>query len=73
MAHSTLPSLAHSEFPQVFTEAIDFMVARISAHPQLGDCDYETPEFVCRNRATVHNLATEQEFCAQHFAKVSRG
>lgn len=71
MAHSTLPSLTHSEFPQVFTQAIDQMVARMSARPQLGQCDYCDEYCDCRQAATVHHLASEQEFCAQHFAKVA--
>jgi hypothetical protein len=38
MSHSTLPVLSHSQFPQVFTHAIDHLVTR-----QLGP---ELPETV---------------------------
>jgi hypothetical protein len=81
VAHSTLPSLSHPQFPQIFSSAIDHLVARIAVKPQLGTCCYETPESrrgacdatPCRSLATVHHLATEQEFCARHFAEVNRG
>ena len=73
MAHSTLPSLTHSEFPQVFTQAIDDLVDRLAARPQLGQCWYEDEYCDCRAQAVVHNLATEQEFCLRHFLAVNRG
>jgi hypothetical protein len=73
MAHSTLPSLTHSEFPQVFTQAIDQLVSSISI------CCYESPEssygacdggIPCRERATVVDVSTELEYCARHARKV---
>jgi hypothetical protein len=81
VAHSTLSVLAHSQFPQVFESAIDQMVTRISAKPQLGICCYETPESrwgacdgePCRSLAVVHDLGTDLEFCVRHFFEVNRG
>jgi hypothetical protein len=37
MAHSTLPVLTHSHFPQVFTQAIDQMVAQVAAIPPVPE------------------------------------
>ena len=72
MASRTLPSLTHSQFPQVFSSAIDSMVARIAAMPQLHACDYEDAFCDCRERAVVHDLATDFEYCVRHFVAVNR-
>lgn len=72
MAQSTLPSLTRSNFPQVFSNAIDQMVARIAAHPQLGQCWFEDEHCDCRQPAVVHDLATEREFCARHFSMITK-
>lgn len=89
MAAHNLPVPAPSDFPQVFTEAlaqnfarsINQIVDRILAKPFLGMCDYESPEsswgtgdgISCNQTATVHDLASDLEFCAKHFRVVSRG
>ena len=73
MAHSTLPSLTHSQFPQVLSSAIDQMVAAIAAKPTLGQCCFEDEHCDCRDRATVHDLATDFEYCVRHFLAVNRG
>jgi len=73
MAARTLPSLTHSQFPQVFSEAIDQMVARIAAMPQLGSCDFDTEFDDCHAPAVVHDLGRDQEFCMRHFLAVNRG
>jgi hypothetical protein len=47
-------------------------VERIADQAQLSLCDYESPEssygaadgVACNQKATVHHLAAEQEFCA---------
>jgi hypothetical protein len=78
MAHSTLPVFSHPHFPQVFNRTIDQAVRRLLARPQLGVCCYESPETLpgacdgqpCYRAAIVHDLATDQEFCARHFAAV---
>ena len=45
---------------------MDLAVARISAKPQLSTCDFEDEYCDCRQLATVHDLATDREFCARH-------
>jgi hypothetical protein len=52
------------------------------ANADLHICSYESPEssigacdggrFSCSAKATIHDLETEQDFCAKHFAQVSR-
>ncbi len=70
MAHSTLPVLSASDFPQVLSASIDRFIDQIVAKPQLGLCDFEDEHCDCRQPATVHVLQTDQEFCARHFAVV---
>jgi hypothetical protein len=73
MAHSTLPVLAHPDFPRVFSRAIDQMVTRAFVQPELHSCDYEDAFCDCREAAVVHDLATEFEYCVRHFLAVNRG
>ena len=79
--HHTALSLPN--FPQVFTQLMDREVTRVSqlvTQAHLGCCDYETPEshwgacdgIPCIEKATVHHLASEREFCLDHFRKVTR-
>lgn len=72
MASNNLPSLTHPDFPQVFSPAIDQMVTRIAAQPQLHACDYEDAFCDCRDAAVVHDLATDFEYCVYHFLAVNR-
>jgi hypothetical protein len=56
MAHSTLPSLTHPSFPQVFEAATAQLVSRLvptfpqlsdvldAAEARLGECDWNDPE-----------------------------
>jgi len=63
-------------FPQVFEDAIDFEIRRVDrilAQSQLGQCNFSDEHCDCRAQATVHHLASEQEFCARHFQAVTRG
>lgn len=73
MAHSTLPVLSASTFPQVLKSAIDQLVARIAARPELGSCDFTTEYDDCHAAAVVHDLGRDQEFCVRHFLAVNRG
>lgn len=76
MADSTVAVLSSPDFPQVLAEVIDrtlALVLRAEAHVHLTTCFYESAYGECRERATVHHLASEQEFCLRHFGKVSRG
>lgn len=88
MAQHTLAALATQEFPQIFAAAMDRQVALFDrvltiamAKQNLTTCHYETPEsrpgacdggVPCRSLATVHELASEMEFCAAHFAAGER-
>jgi len=65
MAAPTLSVLAHPEFPQVFPAAIDQLVTRV-----LTTCFWSDEHCDCHERATVHDLKSEQEFCLRHFRKV---
>ena len=79
MAHSTLAR------PEVeLSQVLNSFVQRILDKPQLGLCCFETvissgetreadQSFFCYSAATVHDLASDQEYCARHFAEVSRG
>jgi hypothetical protein len=72
MAAETLPVLSHPSFPQVFTAAMDWETSRILAAIRLHCCDFEDEYCDCRDLATVHHLASEQDFCLRHFEAVSR-
>jgi hypothetical protein len=77
MAHSTLAR------PSDLSPVLSLFIERILAKPQLGACCFETviphgstgeedEVFPCTSSATVHDLATDQEYCAGHFAEVNR-
>ncbi len=79
MAHSTLAR------PEADLSAVlNSFISRIVSKPQLGLCCHEdvifhgsTGEeievFSCTRAATVHDLVSDEEYCAAHFAEVSRG
>lgn len=75
MAQNTLPVLSRSHFPQVFEDAVSFEVRRVSriVTARLGQCWFSDEHCDCRELATVHHLASEQEFCERHFQAVTRG
>jgi hypothetical protein len=85
MSAKTLPVLTHPAFPQVFAQALSAEVNRVAfpAPPQiqLSTCCYESPESrwgacdgqVCLQPATVHDVATEQDFCFRHWKEARRG
>ncbi|HZW05371.1 MAG TPA: hypothetical protein VFF58_00555 [Candidatus Nitrosotalea sp.] len=79
MAHSTLAVLSSPDFPQAFAAALDRelaqierLVLRAEARVHLTRCFWEDQHCDCRELATVHHLASEQEFCLRHFQEVSR-
>ena len=52
-----------------FAESIfDHLTAKFT-HPVLFMCDYADEDFDCRDKATVHLLATEEDLCQRHFEK----
>lgn len=84
MAHSTLAALSSPDFPQGLALAIDRRVTRVlqvADEAQLSCCSYESGEsrmgacdsLPCIQKATVHHLELEQQFCPEHFREVSRG
>ncbi|MGH9505257.1 MAG: hypothetical protein ACRD20_20580 [Terriglobales bacterium] len=73
MSSHTLPVLAHPEFPHVFQSAIDRYVERISLAQDLGTCWFEDEHCDCHQLATVHLLGSDFNYCARHFAEVTRG
>jgi hypothetical protein len=84
MSVSTLPVLTHPQFPQVLTRALNQEVTRVTSHPALSLCCHETvvedggtgefnQAFPCVQPATIHDLATEQDYCFEHFRAVRRG
>ena len=75
MAAQHLTVFTHPAFPQVFEDAISYEVRRVSriVDHALGVCDFADEHCDCRAKATVHHLASEQEFCLRHFQEVNRG
>jgi hypothetical protein len=76
MAAQHLTALASPEFPQVLDvcfSRLQDQVARVMAQSYLSECDFEDEYGDCRQRATVHHLESEKEYCADHFRKVTRG
>jgi len=75
MAAQHLTVLSSRSFPQVFESAIEFEIRRVSrvvAEAQLGQCWYEDQYGDCREKATVHHLQSELEFCAHHFNSIDK-
>ena len=68
MAHSTLPSLSHPQFPQVLHQ-----LETLAAKPRLGLCDFSDEYCDCHEAAVVHDLSTDFEYCVRHFLAVTRG
>ena len=84
MAHSILSVVSSPDFPQLLRSAIDRAVTRTLeriAESNLSCCSYESPEsrvgacdgLPCVQKATVHHLQAEQEYCLRHFEEVRRG
>ena len=76
MAVTHLTALSSPEFPQVFDASLNQLfqrVDRILAASYLSTCAFEDQFGDCREVATVHHLASEHEFCADHFKVISRG
>jgi len=75
MAAQHLTALASPEFPQVFDRCLSDLfdrVERVMAQSYLSECDFEDEYGDCRQRATVHHLESEKEYCADHFRKVTK-
>ena len=79
MAAQHLTALSSPEFPQVLNDTVeriidvvDHVLAANSLNYLLGPCDFEDQYSDCRDRATVHHLASEHEFCERHFVVVNR-
>jgi|HubBroStandDraft_2_1064218.scaffolds.fasta_scaffold220214_1 hypothetical protein len=77
MAAQHLTALASPEFPQVLNDSVeriidvvDHVLAANSLNYLLGPCDFEDQYGDCRQRATVHHLESEKEYCCDHFRKV---
>jgi hypothetical protein len=85
MAHSTLPVFSPSTFAQLIPSIVGREIARVDrilAEAELSTCDYVEPEsvygacdggFSCTEKATVHHLETDLEYCAGHFQEVDLG
>jgi hypothetical protein len=68
-----LTVLSSPEFPQLF----DYEVRRVARIMQqtyeqifLRRCDWQDEYCDCKEQGTVHDLKSEQEFCARHFRLV---
>jgi hypothetical protein len=73
MSAQHLNALSSPSFPQTFESVIEFhirRVSRIAELAQLGQCDFEDEHCDCREKATIHHLASEREFCERHFRRV---
>jgi len=83
MAAQNLTTLTRSEFPQVLAQALNQEVTRVNrvVEAHLSICCYVSAEsrwracdaVECRQIATIHDIATEQEYCAAHYRDVQRG
>ena len=80
MAHPTLAVLSLLEFSQLLGDRALAWTDQILARAELFPCRYESPEssygacdgVPCGAKATVLDLASEQEYCLAHFREVSR-
>ncbi len=67
MAAPTLSVLSRPEFPQAFQAATSRFV-----HQVLGECAFEDEHCDGRERAVVHHLPTDFDYCLRHFQLVER-
>ena len=81
MAYPTLAVLPLPESPQVLGNRALARINQILARAELSPCCYESPEssygacdggLPCYELATIHHLASELEYCEQHFDEVCR-
>lgn len=79
MSGSNLTALSPATFPQHSSQhsgqeisSLMALVNRAFAQAELSTCDFEDEHCDCFERATVHDLASEKEFCERHFALVNR-
>lgn len=77
MAAHNLSVLSTPEFPQTFEDAVHYEIRRVAGivranYEQPYLCRYDWPGEWCdrEDKATVHDLKSEQEFCAWHFRVV---
>lgn len=68
MAVATLPVLSHPQFPQAFVSATRNFMQQV-----LGECAFSDEHCDCRERAVVHHLGTDFDYCLRHFKAVTRG
>jgi hypothetical protein len=84
MAHSTLAALPTPNFHSAFERLTEIhlrCVDKLLAQQHLSPCDYEYAEsskyacdgVACVETATVSQIDSGREFCAEHFLEVSRG
>ena len=85
MAAQNLPSFPLAGFAQLIPALIERQITQVNlilAQSDLGLCDWESPEssygacdggYSCHEKATVHHLASEHEYCLSHFREVNRG
>jgi hypothetical protein len=80
VAHTNVPQLPRSGFPQVKIQLCPLMAEMVDQAFSLSTCSYTTPEtswgacdggFPCGDPAT--SLIDGQAFCAAHARTVSRG
>jgi hypothetical protein len=81
VAHPTLTVLSLPECSQVLGDRALARSDQILARAKLSPCCHEYPEssygasdggFPCYELATVHHLASELEYCEEHFEEVCR-
>lgn len=71
MASPTLPA---SPTPQEVNASILLTAWRIGEQlpPRFGSCDFEDEHSNCKQKAVVHQLGTDHEYCLAHFQEVER-
>jgi len=72
MAAQNLPSFPLAGFAQLVPALIDHEIKRVNQ--LLGSCDWEDEwsPYTCKEKAVVHHIATEHEYCLSHFVEVDR-
>ena len=53
-------------------DALQKAVIRAEAHTHLTQCWYEDDFCCCAERAVVHQLGTDYEYCLRHFQKIEK-
>jgi len=73
VAAPNLPALSPFNFHSPLRSRLMAMVDRALAEAQLHECFWDDAYCSCREKATVHHLESEMDYCDRHYRLVEKG